>query len=70
MTADLVIHVVGNKIDLASERKVPFQKVLDYCETHHQVNGVHEVSAKDNNGIFFFINIYIYIYLRFSFSLS
>jgi hypothetical protein len=40
---------------------VPFQKVLDYCETHHQVNGVHEVSAKDNNGIFFFyINIYIF----------
>ncbi|KAI8881567.1 ras-related protein rab-22A-like protein [Backusella circina FSU 941] len=51
MTADLVIHVVGNKIDLASERKVPFQKVLDYCKRQHQVNGVHEVSAKDNNGI-------------------
>ncbi|KAI9363170.1 ras-like GTP-binding protein RYL2 [Pilaira anomala] len=52
MTDDLVIHVVGNKIDLESQRKVSFSKVNHYCDRLvHDVSGVHEVSAKDNTGI-------------------
>lgn len=51
MTDDLVIHVVGNKLDLESQRKVSYLKVLDYCDQlHHDVSGVYEVSAKDNLG--------------------
>lgn len=51
MTDDLVIHVVGNKIDLESQRKVSFSKVNHYCDRLvHDVSGVHEVSAKDNTG--------------------
>ncbi|KAI9264560.1 ras-like GTP-binding protein RYL2 [Helicostylum pulchrum] len=52
MTDDLVIHVVGNKIDLEAQRKVSSSKVYDYCDQLVQyVSGVHEVSAKDNIGI-------------------
>ncbi|KAL7310379.1 hypothetical protein PS15m_009890 [Mucor circinelloides] len=52
MSEDLIIHVVGNKIDLESDRKVPFTKVLDYCDRLTMiVNGIHEVSAKENQGI-------------------
>lgn len=52
MSEDLIIHVVGNKIDLESDRKVPFSKVLDYCDRLTLiVNGIHEVSAKENQGI-------------------
>ncbi|RHZ68240.1 hypothetical protein Glove_296g31 [Diversispora epigaea] len=53
MTKDLIIHVVGNKIDLAPiERAVPFKRTQEYVS---RVLGsdyaVHEVSAKDDNGI-------------------
>lgn len=51
MTDDLIIHVVGNKLDLESQRKVPFIKVLDYCDQlENDVGGVYEVSAKNNLG--------------------
>jgi Ras-related protein Rab-21 len=48
MTDDLVIHVVGNKIDLESQRQVSFSKVCDRLT--NCVNGVHEVSAKNDQG--------------------
>ncbi|KAG2190271.1 hypothetical protein INT46_005600 [Mucor plumbeus] len=52
MPDDLIIHVVGNKIDLESDRKISFSRVLDYCDRLTQeVNGVHEVSAKNDQGI-------------------
>ncbi|KAG2206978.1 hypothetical protein INT47_008447, partial [Mucor saturninus] len=52
MTDDLVIHVVGNKLDLESKREVSFMKVLDYCDQlSHGVSGINEVSAKHNIGI-------------------
>ncbi|KAI9485283.1 MAG: ras-like GTP-binding protein RYL2 [Benjaminiella poitrasii] len=52
MTDDLVIHIVGNKTDLESQRKVPFSKVSDYCDRSTRfVNGLHEVSAKNGYGI-------------------
>lgn len=51
MTDDLVIHVVGNKLDLESKREVSFMKVLDYCDQlSHNVSGINEVSAKHNIG--------------------
>jgi GTPase SAR1 family protein len=50
MTDDLVIHVVGNKIDLESQRQVSFAKVCN--KLTNCVNGVHEVSAKTNQGIY------------------
>ncbi|GAB5586801.1 hypothetical protein Unana1_01701 [Umbelopsis nana] len=52
MTEDLVIHVVGNKLDLAStHRAVPLRRTQEYvaralgsdCHTH-------EVSAKEDDG--------------------
>lgn len=52
MSDDLIIHVVGNKIDLESDRKISFSRVLDYCDRLAQgVNGIHEVSAKNDQGI-------------------
>jgi GTPase SAR1 family protein len=53
MTNELVIHVVGNKIDLEAQRKVSLSTVEDYCDgIQHYVSGIHEVSAKDNYGKF------------------
>ncbi|KAI7904474.1 P-loop containing nucleoside triphosphate hydrolase protein [Cokeromyces recurvatus] len=52
MTDDLVIHIVGNKTDLESQRKVSFSKVSNYCDQSTRfVNGLHEVSAKNGYGI-------------------
>jgi Ras-related protein Rab-21 len=52
MTDDLVVHVVGNKLDLESSRQVSLSSVLDYCDrVNNNVSGIHEVSAKENNGI-------------------
>ncbi|KAI8077355.1 ras-related protein rab-21-like protein [Gilbertella persicaria] len=50
MSENLLIHIVGNKIDLESERKVPFSKVVHYCKQTTVINGVHEVSAKHDHG--------------------
>lgn len=51
MTDELVIHVVGNKIDLESKRKVSVSTVEDFCDgLSTLVSGIHEVSAKDNYG--------------------
>lgn len=50
----LIIHVVGNKCDLESERKVSYSRVLEYCNRlTNTVNGIHEVSAKTDQGIHF-----------------
>ncbi|OBZ90815.1 Ras-like GTP-binding protein RYL2 [Choanephora cucurbitarum] len=50
MTEDIVIHVVGNKIDLEAQRKVSFTNVIKYCNELKiaMVSGVHEVSAKND----------------------
>ncbi|KAI8371031.1 P-loop containing nucleoside triphosphate hydrolase protein [Blakeslea trispora] len=50
VTEDIVIHVVGNKIDLESQRKVSFTNVIKYCNELKiaVVSGVHEVSAKND----------------------
>ncbi|KAG0016831.1 hypothetical protein BGZ81_011026 [Podila clonocystis] len=53
MSDDLIIHVVGNKSDLASVRRtVPISRTREYVE---QTLGsdciVHEVSAKDDDGV-------------------
>lgn len=48
MTDDLVIHVVGNKMDLESQRQVYFSSVCNRLT--NSVNGVHEVSAKTGQG--------------------
>ncbi|CAG8589316.1 13474_t:CDS:2 [Ambispora gerdemannii] len=53
MTEDLIIHVVGNKVDLApSQRVIPLKRTQDYVARVLGDNcGVHEVSAKDDKGI-------------------
>ncbi|KAL1925455.1 uncharacterized protein VTP21DRAFT_338 [Calcarisporiella thermophila] len=53
MTDDLIIHVVGNKRDLATTRRaVPLARAQEYVS---RVLGseyaVHEVSAKDDEGV-------------------
>jgi Ras-related protein Rab-21 len=62
MTDDLIIHVVGNKIDLDSQRKVASTKVLDYCDrVNNYVSGVHEVSAKNNIGKLYFYFSFVFV---------
>ncbi|KAF9400868.1 hypothetical protein BGZ94_005363, partial [Podila epigama] len=53
MTNDLIIHVVGNKLDLASTRRtVPIQRTREYVEQNLGTDcSVHEVSAKDDDGV-------------------
>ncbi|CAG8474464.1 6096_t:CDS:10 [Acaulospora morrowiae] len=53
MTEDLIIHVVGNKLDLApSHRVVPFTRTQEYVSRILGTDcAVHEVSAKDDNGV-------------------
>ncbi|CAG8494504.1 2520_t:CDS:2 [Ambispora leptoticha] len=53
MTEDLIIHVVGNKIDLApTQRVIPLKRTQEYVARVLGDNcGVHEVSAKDDKGI-------------------
>nr|CAG8440105.1 8632_t:CDS:2 [Entrophospora candida] len=48
-----VIHVVGNKIDLAPDRRViPLKRTQDYVSRILGNNfSVHEASAKDDKGI-------------------
>ncbi|CAO3619454.1 unnamed protein product [Cunninghamella echinulata] len=48
---DLIIYVVGNKLDRASEREVSLDAVKDYVQ-HVLGSGysVYEVSAKNDNG--------------------
>jgi len=48
----LVIHVVGNKLDLASsKRAIPVSRTEEYvAKTLGTEFSVHEVSAKDDNG--------------------
>ncbi|CAG8549255.1 10668_t:CDS:2 [Paraglomus brasilianum] len=53
MKDDLIIHVVGNKLDLAStHRVIPLKRTQEYIS---RILGndyaVHEVSAKDDKGI-------------------
>ncbi|KAF9368731.1 hypothetical protein CPB97_004300 [Podila verticillata] len=51
MSDDLIIHVVGNKLDLASVRRsVPISQTQEYVElTLGSDCVVHEVSAKDDD---------------------
>ncbi|CAH1758581.1 14117_t:CDS:2 [Entrophospora sp. SA101] len=53
MNDDLIIHVVGNKIDLAPDRRViPLKRTQDYVSRILGNNfSVHEASAKDDKGI-------------------
>ncbi|KAF9577808.1 hypothetical protein BGW38_006742, partial [Lunasporangiospora selenospora] len=53
MTEDLIIHVVGNKLDLAStKRAIPISRAEEYVvNALGQECSVHEVSAKDDDGI-------------------
>ncbi|KAF8995720.1 hypothetical protein BGZ52_011714, partial [Haplosporangium bisporale] len=53
MTEDLIIHVVGNKLDLAAtKRVVPIERTEEYvARTLGTEFSVHEVSAKDDDGI-------------------
>jgi hypothetical protein len=48
----LVIHVVGNKLDLApTMRAIPLSRTLEYVsKTLGEDCEVHEVSAKDDEG--------------------
>ncbi|KAF9177710.1 hypothetical protein BGZ51_008455 [Haplosporangium sp. Z 767] len=53
MSEELIIHVVGNKLDLAATRRaIPISRTKQYVE---DILGpdctVHEVSARDDNGI-------------------
>lgn len=52
MTEDLVIHVVGNKLDLASaHRAVPLRRTQEYvARTLGSDCHTHEVSAKEDDG--------------------
>ncbi|CAM0135932.1 unnamed protein product [Umbelopsis sp. WA50703] len=52
MTEDLVIHVVGNKLDLASShRAVPLRRAQEYVtRTLGSECQTHEVSAKEDDG--------------------
>ncbi|KAH8548802.1 ras-like GTP-binding protein RYL2 [Umbelopsis sp. PMI_123] len=52
MTEDLVIHVVGNKLDLASKhRAVPLRRTQEYvARTLGSDCHTHEVSAKEDDG--------------------
>ncbi|KAG0055440.1 hypothetical protein BGZ83_008579 [Gryganskiella cystojenkinii] len=53
MTEDLIIHVVGNKSDLAAtKRTVPISRTEEYvARVLGAESVVHEVSAKDDDGI-------------------
>ncbi|KAI8975004.1 ras-like GTP-binding protein RYL2 [Pilobolus umbonatus] len=52
MSDELVLYVVGNKVDLESHRQVPLSRVVDYCKRAGiDVTGIQEVSAKTNDGI-------------------
>ncbi|KAG0002213.1 hypothetical protein BGZ65_002829 [Modicella reniformis] len=53
MTEELIIHVVGNKLDLAPKmRAIPLSRTLEYVsDTLGPDCSVHEVSAKDDDGI-------------------
>lgn len=52
LTDSLVIHVVGNKSDLAAtQRAVPLKRTQEYvARALGAETPVHEVSAKDDNG--------------------
>lgn len=52
MDDDLVIFIVGNKLDLAvDQREVPIEKTEDYVMRVLDGNcDVYEVSAKEDNG--------------------
>lgn len=56
----LVIHVVGNKLDLASsKRAIPVSRTEEYvARTLGTEFSVHEVSAKDDNGKHHFISVW------------
>ncbi|KAK3815739.1 MAG: small GTPase superfamily, partial [Linnemannia elongata] len=60
MTEDLIIHVVGNKLDLASsKRAIPVSRTEEYvARTLGTEFSVHEVSAKDDNGKHHFISVW------------
>ncbi|KAF9180237.1 hypothetical protein BGZ50_006368 [Haplosporangium sp. Z 11] len=53
MSEELIIHVVGNKLDLAATRRaIPISRTKQYVEdTLGPDCTVHEVSARDDNGI-------------------
>ncbi|KAI9293746.1 ras-like protein [Neoconidiobolus thromboides FSU 785] len=53
MSEDLIIHIVGNKMDLAEEgREVSLSKVYDYVRNELQAQyKIHEVSAKEDQGV-------------------
>lgn len=52
LVGHLVIHVVGNKLDLAPRmRAIPLSRTLEYVsKTLGADCEVHEVSAKDDEG--------------------
>jgi GTPase SAR1 family protein len=47
---DLLIYIVGNKVDCASDRAVSLDYVQDYVRDTLGVVPVYEVSAKDDEG--------------------
>jgi Ras-related protein Rab-21 len=52
MTQDLVVFVVGNKLDNAAERQVDKQTALEFVQKRlHERGELYEVSAKEDDGV-------------------
>lgn len=46
---DIVVQIVGNKIDRENERKLDKEKVIAFCRKHGAI--YEETSAKENLGV-------------------
>ena len=58
---DLILSVVGNKIDLEEQREVQRQEAADYSLSIGA--SYHETSAKDNKGFFIYFLLFYLLLL-------